>query len=75
MRQHHLDAHELGDIAALSETFSFVPTALMEQATGFGLGEGLAASKIAPDPLLFRSHRRYTVEGGSEVPSTWATRA
>jgi len=62
------------DINALGETFSFVPPALLEQATGFGLGEGLAAGKIAPDPLLFRTGRRYTVEGGSDVPATWATR-
>jgi hypothetical protein len=60
------------DISALSETFSYAPAALVEQAAGFGLGEGLAAGKIAPDPLLFRSGRRYTLEGGSDVPSSWA---
>ena len=63
-----------GDIGALSDVFSFVPDALLNQATGFGLGEGLAAGKIAPDPLLFRSGRRYTLEGGSDVPAAWATR-
>jgi DNA helicase HerA-like ATPase len=63
-----------GDIASLSETFSFVPTGLLEQATEFGLGEGLAAGRIAPDPLLFQTGRRYTVEGGSDVPATWAER-
>ena len=34
--------------------------------------EGLVAGKIAPDPLLFKTGRRFTVEGGSDVPSTWA---
>jgi DNA helicase HerA-like ATPase len=60
------------DIVELSETFSFVPSAMIERAAGFGLGEGLAAGKIAPEPLLFRSGRRLTLEGGSDVPSTWA---
>jgi hypothetical protein len=66
--------NSLADIRSLSETFSYAPAALVEQASGFGLGEGLAAGKIAPDPLLFRSGRRYTLEGGSDVPSTWASR-
>lgn len=62
------------DIAELAQTFSFVPPALVAQAAQFGLGEGLAAGKIAPDPLLFKSGRRLTLEGGSDVPSTWASR-
>lgn len=60
------------DIRELSETFSYAPPALIELAAGFGLGEGLAAGKIAPEPLLFGSGRRLTLEGGSDVPSTWA---
>ncbi len=60
------------DIRTLSETFSYAPTSLVARAAGFGLGEGLAAGKIAPDPLLFKSGRRFTLEGGSDVPSTWA---
>lgn len=62
------------DLRTLSETFSYAPAALVEQAARFGLGEGLAAGRIAPDPLLFKSGLRYTVEGGSDVPSTWARR-
>ncbi|MEE9206468.1 MAG: ATP-binding protein [Acidimicrobiia bacterium] len=62
------------DIRSLSETFSYTPAALVEQAAAFGLGEGLASGKIAPDPLLFKSGRRYTMEGGSDVSSTWASR-
>lgn len=60
------------DIQELSDTFSYAPPALIELAAGFGLGEGLAAGKIAPEPLLFRSGRRLTLEGGTDVPSTWA---
>jgi len=60
------------DVQTLTETFSYAPQGLMAKAPGFGLGEGLAAGKIAPDPLLFRSGQRFTVEGGTDVPSTWA---
>jgi hypothetical protein len=60
------------DIDQLADLFSFAPRALIEQASGFGLGEGLAAGRIAPDPILFRSGHRLTVEGGSDVPATWA---
>ena len=60
------------DIRTLTETFSFAPASLIERAPGFGLGEGLASGKIAPNPLLFRSGRRFTVEGGSDVSSSWA---
>lgn len=60
------------DIRTLVETFSYAPASLVERAAGFGLGEGLAAGKIAPDPLLFKSARRTTLEGGLDVPSTWA---
>ena len=62
------------DIEQLKRIFSFAPPALLDQAIGFGLGEGLAAGKIAPDPLPFRTGRRFTREGGSDVPSTWARR-
>jgi hypothetical protein len=60
------------DIQTLTETFSYAPAGLVAQASAFGLGEGLAAGKIAPDPLLFKSGQRLTVEGGTDVASTWA---
>jgi DNA helicase HerA-like ATPase len=60
------------DIQTLTETFSYAPPGLVAQAAGFGLGEGLAAGKIAPAPLLFKSGQRFTVEGGTDVPSSWA---
>jgi DNA helicase HerA-like ATPase len=60
------------DLRSLSDTFSYAPKGLVDLAAGFGLGEGLAVGKIAPDPLLFRSGSRLTLEGGSDVPSTWA---
>ena len=64
--------NSVSDLQSLSDTFSYAPKGLIDLAAGFGLGEGLAAGKIAPDPLLFKSGSRLTREGGSDVPSTWA---
>ncbi len=60
------------DIESLKSAFSFVPDTLLDQVSGFRLGEGLAAGKVAPHPLRFVTGRRYTVEGGADIPSTWA---
>jgi DNA helicase HerA-like ATPase len=61
------------DLAQLSEVFSFVPASLMERASAFRQGESLVAGKIAPSPLLMRFGGRISQEGGSDVPTTWAT--
>ena len=66
--------NSVADLETLKATFSFAPGALVEQANGFGLGEGLAAGKIAPDAIRYRTGRRITNEGGLDVPSTWAQR-
>ena len=60
------------DIDHLASVFSHVPASLVEQASTFGLGEGLAAGRIAADPMLFKTGARYSKEGGSDIPSTWA---
>lgn len=60
------------DIEHLTTIFSHVPAPLIRQATSFELGQGLAAGRIAPDPMLFHTGARYSVEGGSDIPSTWA---
>ncbi len=46
------------DLASLSAAFSYAPKGLIDLAVGFGLGEGLAAGKVAPDALLFKSGSR-----------------
>lgn len=60
------------DVATLAEIFSYAPRGLVEMAPGFELGQGLAAGKIAPSPLLFKSGRRLSEEGGTDVSSDWA---
>jgi uncharacterized protein len=62
------------DVARLRTAFSAVPPAFIERSATFRLGEGLASGKIAPDPLLFKTGRRITPEGGSDVPADWARR-
>ncbi|MDO8213833.1 ATP-binding protein [Conexibacter sp. CPCC 206217] len=60
------------DAAHAASVFSFVPPALIEQATGFGLGESLVAGRISPHPAFVRFGARVAQEGGADVPSDWA---
>ncbi len=61
-----------GDLAHVAETFSFVPAELLALASSFGLGESLVAGKIVSHPTLARFGPRIALEGGSDVPATWA---
>jgi DNA helicase HerA-like ATPase len=60
------------DLAVLSETFSFVPPSLLAVAAEFRQGEAVVAGKLVPSPTLGRFGPRWTLEGGSDVPSDWA---
>ena len=60
------------DVARVADVFSHVPPGLVSQATGFALGEGLAAGRISPVPQLFHSGKRVSPEGGADIPTTWA---
>lgn len=60
------------DTARLAEIFSFVPPALLARSSRFALGESLLAGRIAPHPILVRGARRWTREGGADIPTTWA---
>ena len=63
------------DIHQLTTFFSFVPPSLIEMSAGFGLGEGLAAGRITPGPMLFKTGTRFTPEGGADIPADWARRS
>ena len=60
------------DIDHLARVFGFVPATLLQQASAFRLGEGLIAGRISSHPMLYRGARRWTREGGADLPSTWA---
>jgi DNA helicase HerA-like ATPase len=64
--------NSVADVASLSGLFSFVPPALLEQATGFQQGQALVAGKVVPIPTLVRFGARVSVEGGSDVATDWA---
>ena len=67
-----MKTNSVADLDHLAEVFSHVPKGLIAQATGFQLGEGLAAGRIVPAPQLFKSGRRLSPEGGADIPTTWA---
>jgi hypothetical protein len=60
------------DLVVLSEIFSFVPAPLLGLASGFRQGEAIVAGKLVPSPTLARIGPRWSVEGGSDVPTDWA---
>lgn len=60
------------DLADLARLFSFVPPGLMAGATSFRMGQALVAGKLLPQAAYVRMGERITVEGGSDVPATWA---
>jgi uncharacterized protein len=64
--------NSVADIDHLVTAFSAVPPSLIRRSADFRLGEGLAFGKIAPHPLIFKTGRRITPEGGSDIPAEWA---
>ncbi|HTY73729.1 MAG TPA: ATP-binding protein [Actinomycetes bacterium] len=67
-----MKTNSVADINHIADVFSQVPRGLIAQATGFSLGEGLAAGRISPTPQLFRGGRRRSPEGGADIPTSWA---
>jgi hypothetical protein len=61
------------DIDHLAAVFGFVPPTLLHQAAAFRLGEGLVAGNITSHALRYQGARRWTREGGADVPTTWAS--
>jgi len=61
-----------GDAAIVRGIHGFAPPALVDLATGFGLGEALVAGKLAPHPALIRFGSRMSCEGGGDVGGDWA---
>jgi len=59
------------DIAELSSIFSFVPSAMINEARLFAQGEFLVAGPIATPPLRVATGPRWCPEGGADLPTTW----
>jgi DNA helicase HerA-like ATPase len=62
------------DLAHLASILSQVPTSLMGQATKFSIGESLLAGRIVQNPTFAKFEGRLSVEGGGDIPTTWAAR-
>ncbi|WP_411963355.1 ATP-binding protein [Haloferax sp. YSMS24] len=62
------------DLSQLASIFSQVPANLLSEATKFGLGETVLGGKFVQNPTFATFEGRLSVEGGSDVPTTWAER-
>jgi uncharacterized protein len=62
-----------GDIDDLVTLFSHVPEPMLRQAVTFGLGQALVAGPISPIPMMVQIGGRLSLEGGGDLPTTWAT--
>lgn len=60
------------DLQHLSGLLSQVPASLLEQSTKFSQGESLIAGRLVQNPSFVKFEGRLSVEGGSDVPTSWA---
>ena len=62
-------ASDLNHLAAL---LSQIPESLLQQALNFSQGESLLAGRIVQNPTFARFEGRISMEGGSDIATTWA---
>jgi uncharacterized protein len=60
------------DVERLAAAFSFVPRPLLGEAPSFAKGEALLVGGIVGRPTRAAFERRLSLEGGGDVPTTWA---
>lgn len=60
-------------LETLAALFSDLPPDLLGLAPTFELGQGVVSGPVAPHPVVFRTGRRLTRDGGQDVPTTWIT--
>ena len=60
------------DRAHLAELFSRTPAEMVEAALDFGLGEALVTGPVSPTPMRVKIGDRLSVEGGADLPTSWA---
>ncbi|KAB1196351.1 MULTISPECIES: ATP-binding protein [Haloferax] len=62
------------DLSHLANIFSHVPASLLSESSKFGLGETVLGGRFVQNPTFAKFEGRLSVEGGSDIPSTWAKR-
>ncbi len=62
------------DVEELVDTFSHVAAGLIRRSPSLGLGQVLYAGPISPVPAFAQTRRRWTPEGGADLPTDWVTR-
>lgn len=61
------------DLAHVSQIFSQAPATFLDQSPHFAQGECLLAGKIVQTPTFGGFEGRFSEEGGTDVPTSWAT--
>ena len=61
------------DLAHISQIFSQAPGTFLDQSPYFAQGECLLAGKMVQNPTFAGFERRFSEEGGTDVPTTWVT--
>ncbi|MBA3073382.1 MAG: ATP-binding protein, partial [Anaerolineae bacterium] len=62
------------DLKYIKEVFTQIPSPLLDQSTLFEKGEALVAGKIVGGVTFTSFEGRQSMEGGNDVPPTWATK-
>jgi uncharacterized protein len=66
--------NSVSDLAHVSQIFSQAPATFLEQSSHFAQGECLLAGKMVRNPTFVAFEGRFSEEGGTDVPSSWASR-
>jgi uncharacterized protein len=61
------------DLTRVAEIFSQIPTAFLDEAPKFGLGQALVTGRVVRTPTLVQFEGRLSEEGGADVATTWAS--
>jgi uncharacterized protein len=60
------------DLERISQIFSQAPASFLDQSPQFAQGECLLAGKIVQNPTFAGFEERFSEEGGTDVPTSWA---
>ena len=60
------------DVNHIAGAFSYASPEMIELSYGFDIGEGLTVGRIVRAPTLLKFRKRYTREGGGDIPNDWA---